>query len=242
MNLAQPGGFSILPPAIKNLIIINCILYFATYVFNQIGLVNLNEYLALYHWKSPYFKPWQFVTHIFMHGGLSHLLFNMFALWMFGNVVENFMGTKRFLIFYITCGLGAALLHLLVFSWENQQAIQTVANMSADDLEKFNHYLVNSGMTTPLYIPMVGASGAIFGLLFTFGYLFPNLMIYIYFLFPIKAKYFVAIYAVIELVAGLRGSPTDNVAHFAHLGGMLFAYFLLKLWKVRYNQGYYRNF
>lgn len=242
MNLAQPGGFSILPPAIKNLIIINCILYFATYVFNQIGLVNLNEYLALYHWKSPYFKPWQFVTHIFMHGGLSHLLFNMFALWMFGNVVENFMGTKRFLVFYIICGLGAALLHLLVFSWENQHAIQTVANMSAADLERFNNSLIRSGMTTPLYIPMVGASGAIFGLLFTFGYLFPNLMIYIYFLFPIKAKYFVALYAAIELIAGLRGNPADNVAHFAHLGGMLFAFILLKLWKVKYNQGYYRNF
>lgn len=241
MNLAQPGGFSILPPAIKNLIIINCILYFATYVFKQIGFVDLNEYLALYHWKSPYFKPWQFLTHIFMHANLGHLFFNMFALWMFGNVIENFMGTKRFIFFYITCGLGAALLHLLVFSWENYDAIQAVANMSASELEQFNQSLIHYGATTALYIPMVGASGAIFGLLFTFGYLYPNLMIYVYFLLPIKAKYFVAIYAVIELIAGLRGNPADNVAHFAHLGGMLFAYLLLKLWNIRYNQGMYRN-
>lgn len=171
-----------------------------------------------------------------MHGNFSHLFFNMLALWMFGNVIENVLGLKRFIIFYLVCGLGAALCHMLVFSWENSADIAWFNTLT--DLQQ--NQTVNQILATgagnphafPMLTPMVGASGSIYGLLFAFGYLFPNLMIYIYFLFPLKAKYLVAIYAAIEIFSGLRNNPTDNVAHFAHLGGMLFAFLLLKIWKL----------
>lgn len=236
MSEYRPGGFQILPPVIKNLIIINVLVYAATYVLKQANIIDLDSYLALFHWKSPLFKPWQVITHIFMHANLTHLVFNMFALWMFGNVIENTLGAKKFLIFYLVCGLGAAFCHLMVFSWENAESIQWFSSLpKMDRIQMVNQALAtNYGdiRLRPMINPMVGASGAIFGVLFAFGYLFPNLMIYVYFLFPIKAKYFVAIYAIIELFSGFQNSPTDNVAHFAHLGGMLFAFLLLKAWKM----------
>lgn len=242
MSEYRPGGFQILPPVIKNLIIINVLVFAATYVLKQANIIDLDYYLALFHWKSPLFKPWQIITHLFMHGNLSHLFFNMFALWMFGNVIENTLGAKRFLIFYFICGLGAALCHMLVFSWENAANIQWFDSLSGiDKNELINHALstgYGDGRLAPMVNPMLGASGAIFGVLFAFGYLFPNLMIYIYFLFPIKAKYFVAIYAIIELFSGFQNNPADNVAHFAHLGGMLFAFLLLKAWKMNGRRNY----
>jgi len=167
-----------------------------------------------------------------MHANISHLLFNMFALWMFGNVIENVLGTQKFIIFYLICGLGAAVCHMLVFNWENAAFFTEFNKLTNGQQIQYINQTMVAELSNPATVPMVGASGAIFGLLFAFGYLFPNLMIYIYFLFPLKAKYFVAIYAVIELFAGIRSSPTDNVAHFAHLGGMLFAFLLLKMWKM----------
>lgn len=236
MSEYRPGGFQILPPVIKNLLIINVLVFAATYVLKTANIVDLEYYLALFHWKSPLFKIWQPITHLFMHANISHLFFNMFALWMFGNVIENTLGAKRFLVFYFICGLGAAFCHLMVFSWENADSIRWFSEFARkDQVEMINRAVItNMGdiRLRPMVNPMVGASGAIFGVLFAFGYLFPDLMIYIYFLFPIKAKYFVAIYAVIELFSGFRNSPTDNVAHFAHLGGMLFAFLLLKAWKI----------
>ena len=236
MSEYRPGGFQILPPIIKNLIIINVLVFAATYVLQKGGVIDLDYYLALFYWKSPLFKPWQVITHMFMHGNISHLVFNMFALWMFGNVIENTLGPKRFLIFYFVCGLGAALCYSLVFTWENMDSIQWFSQFNPADQRAMVSQIVATHYgdvrALPMVTPMLGASGAIFGVLFAFGYLFPDLMIYIYFLFPLKAKYFVAIYAVIELFAGFRNSPTDNVAHFAHLGGMLFAFLLLKAWKM----------
>lgn len=238
MSEYRPGGFQILPPVIKNLIIINVLVFAATYVLQKANIVDLDYYLALFHWKSPLFKPWQVVTHIFMHANITHLVFNMFALWMFGNVIENTLGAKKFLIFYFVCGFGAALCHLMVFTWENAALIQQFSSYTSGQQAQAVQQLIDSNFTygnpaaVPMVNPMVGASGAIFGVLFAFGYLFPNLMIYVYFLFPIKAKYFVAIYAIIELFSGFRNNPTDNVAHFAHLGGMLFAFLLLKAWKM----------
>lgn len=236
MNEYRPGGFQILPPVIKNLLIINVLMFLATNFTGDVIHDFFEHNFALYNWNSPLFKPWQILTHLFMHGSFSHLFFNMLALWMFGNVIENVLGLKRFIIFYLICGLGAAICHMLVFTWENSADIAWFNTLT--DLQQ--NQTVNQILTTgagnphafPMLTPMVGASGAIFGLLFAFGYLFPNLMIYIYFLFPVKAKYFVAIYAVIELFSGLRNTPTDNVAHFAHLGGMLFAFLLLKVWKL----------
>jgi membrane associated rhomboid family serine protease len=236
MSEYRPGGFQILPPIIKNLIIINVLVFAATYVLQKSGIIDLDYYFALFHWQSPLFKPWQVITHMFMHGNISHLVFNMFALWMFGNVIENTLGPRRFLIFYFVCGLGAALCYSLVFTWENMDAIKWFASLSSGEQQAIIDTAVATDrvpiVAAPMVSPMLGASGAIFGVLFAFGYLFPDLMIYIYFLFPIKAKYFVAIYAVIELFAGFRNNPADNVAHFAHLGGMLFAFLLLKAWKM----------
>lgn len=242
MSEYRPGGFQILPPVIKNLIIINVLVYVAANFTGPAIHEFFYTNFSLYHWQSPLFKFWQPITHLFMHAefnsgmGISHLLFNMFALWMFGNMIENVLGPKRFLIFYLVCGLGAALCHLMVFTWENVESVKWFAQFSQP--EKVN--MINQAIVTnygdvrlrPMLEPMVGASGAIFGVLFAFGYLFPNLMIYVYFLFPLKAKYFVAIYAIIELFSGFRNNPTDNVAHFAHIGGMLFAFLLLKTWKM----------
>lgn len=248
MSEYRPGGFQILPPVIKNLIIINVLVFIAA---NFTGTAIHNFFytnFSLYHWDSPAFRPWQFITHLFMHGeldhgGLSHIFFNMLALWMFGNMIENTLGAKKFLIFYFVCGLGAALCHLLVFSWENAADIAWFRGLDVITQKNLVYQILATDygvkQAFPMATPMVGASGAIFGVLFAFGYLFPNLMVYIYFLFPLRAKYFVAIYAAIELFMGFRSSPTDNVAHFAHLGGMLFAFFLLKAWKKSGRNMYY---
>jgi membrane associated rhomboid family serine protease len=234
MSEYRPGGFQILPPVIKNLLIINVLVFATTFVLKRAGIINLDYYLGLFHWKSPLFEPWQIITHMFMHGDFMHLFFNMFALWMFGNVIENTLGSVRFIIFYLICGLGAAVCHMLVFSWENAAALQLLSSYSeAAQMEAVYTTLSQGyGIAMPLATPMLGASGAIYGLLFAFGYLFPNLMIYVYFLFPLKAKYFVAIFTLLELFAGFRNNPADNVAHFAHLGGMLFAFLLLRTWGI----------
>lgn len=212
MSTYRPGGFQILPPVIKNLLIINVLVFAIT---NLAG-PRVEEFMyvnfALFHWQSPLFKPWQLFTHMFMHGDFMHLLFNMLALWMFGKEIENELSSKRFILFYLVCGIGASLCYLGVLSLSGSPALN---------------------------VPMVGASGAIFGLLFAFGYLYPNVTIYFNLLFPIKAKYFVAIYAAIELFTGIANRPGDNVAHFAHLGGMLFAFILLKIWTRRKPNNYY---
>jgi len=165
----------------------------------------------------------------------------MFALWMFGNVIENLLGPKRFLIFYFVCGFGAAFLHLSVFAWENHEAINWFAQLSelqkSAAISQFKLTGMGDARLAPMVIPTVGASGAIFGLLFAFGYLFPNLLIYVYFLFPIKAKWFVVIYAAIELFSGIS-SQNDGIAHFAHIGGMIFAFLLLRYWKLNHKNTY----
>ncbi len=211
MTEVRPGGFQILPPVIKNIIIINIIFYLATNILGAGAQDFMYRNFALFHWNTALFEPWQLVTHMFMHGNLSHLFFNMFAFWMFGNSIENFLGTKRFLVFYFISGIGAAVCFLLTQSLMGS---------------------VQPG------VPMVGASGAVFGVLFAFGYLFPNVRIYFYFLIPIKAKYFVTMYALLELFLGFGNNPGDNVAHFAHLGGMLFAFILFRIWHIRSNRHY----
>lgn len=241
MNEYRPGGFKILPPVVKNLIIINVIFFLASEVLRKFGVIDLNYHLALFYPTSPFFEPWQIVTHLFMHGSWGHLFFNMFALWMFGNVIENLMGPKRFLIFYFICGFGAAFLHLSVFAWENHEAIQWFGQLSelqkSAAISQFKATGMGDPRLAPMVIPTVGASGAIFGLLFAFGYLFPNLLIYVYFLFPVKAKWFVAVYAAIELFSGISGS-NDGIAHFAHIGGMVFAFLLLRYWKMNHKNTY----
>lgn len=213
----RPGGFQQLPTVVKNLLIINVLVFLLRYVRVARG-IDLDLYLGLFHWQSPYFHWWQLLTHMFMHGSITHIFFNMFALWMFGRILENVWGPKRFLIFYFVCGLGAAVCQLGVVSLE--------VNYFNFDPAIYND-------------PTIGASGAVMGLLFAFGYLFPNTLLYIYFAIPVKAKWFVTGYALLELFSGVRNSAGDNVAHFAHLGGMLFAFILLRIWNDNIRSQFY---
>lgn len=220
------GGYGSLPPVIKNLIIINVLMFLLTLVMEQQN-IDLSLILGLFTWDSPFFKPWQLITHMFMHGGFTHLLFNMFALWMIGTPVENVLGTKKFLLLYFISGLGAALCQMVVTHFTIAEFVAAAYN----NPEIYGSWLTHA--PSPINVPMVGASGAVYGALFAFGYMFPNAIVQIYFLIPMKAKYFVAILAVIGLVSGISNSPGDNVAHFAHLGGMLFAFFILAYWKSK---------
>ena len=185
--------FRNIPTVTKNLLLINIVVFLAALVFQR--QFNMEHWGSLHFFMAPDFHVWQFVTYQFLHGNFTHLFFNMFALWMFGYVLENFWGSRRFLFYYLVCGLGAGLCNLLVPGW---------------------------GLT-------VGASGAVYGILLAFGMTFPNERIYLYFLMPIKAKWFVIGYAAIELMEGLFRA--DGVAHFAHLGGMLFGLLLILYWR-----------
>ena len=174
-----------------------------------------------------------------MHGDFTHLFFNMFALWMFGKILENLWGAKRFLTYYMITALGAAALHLAVSQFQIFQLIENPEILELAKKGLYNTSNMNSLRLTQLVsTPTVGASGAVFGILLAFGILFPNTLLYIYFAIPIKAKYFVMIYGALELYSGLSNNPADNVAHFAHLGGMLFGYLLLKYWQKNNTQFY----
>ena len=189
-----------LPPAVKNLLIINIIVFLGTELIGD----PMYQLFALFPIGSRFFRWWQFITHMFMHGNFMHIFFNMWSLFVFGPLLERLWGSKKFLIFYFVCGLGAALCHELV------QLTQLLSN-----------------------IPTVGASGAIYGLLLGFGMLYPNYVLTL--VFPpvsLKAKWFVIIFAGIELLTGILGT-NDGVAHFAHLGGMLFGLILILIWKKK---------
>lgn len=221
----SPTGFSFLPVVVKNLLIINGILFLADLVMPRFG-IDLSSILGLHFFMASDFHVYQIFTYMFMHGNFTHLFFNMFALWMFGATLENIWGPKRFLLFYILCGLGAGLMQEGVQYIEyvvKLSQYQTV-NMGGGNIIPMSQYL--NLMTT------VGASGAIYGLLLAFGMMFPNSLIYLYFLVPIKAKWFVIGYAVIELLTGVL-SAGDGVAHFAHLGGMLMGLIILLIWKKK---------
>lgn len=214
-----------MPPVTKNLLIINVLAFLATFVFKRIG-IDLNEILGLHFFLSSNFHVYQLVTYMFMHGGFQHIFFNMFALWMFGMVVENVWGQKRFLFYYISCGIGAGLI----------QELAQYGSFYFQDLGAYEYILVDGlgRMSLDQYLgswTTVGASGAIYGVLLAFGLLFPNERIFIFPLpIPIKAIWFVLGYAGIELFMGVS-SPGDSVAHFAHLGGMLVGFIMIKYWQ-----------
>ena len=235
----RPTSFRELPEIIKNLLIINGLLFLATISLESYG-IDLTQLLGLHQFQSEDFMPHQLITHFFMHGNFTHLFFNMFALWMFGKILENVWGAKRFLIYYMITALGAAALHLAVSQYQIYELSNEVPNLI--ELAKkglYNPSNENSLRLTQLVTtPTVGASGAVFGILLAFGMLFPNTLLYIYFAIPIKAKYFVMIYGALELYSGLSNNPADNVAHFAHLGGMLFGFLLLKYWQKNHTQFY----
>ena len=238
MQQIRPN-FGAIPPVVKNLIIINAIMLLATYVLSMRG-IDLARVLGLHYISSPKFEPYQLVTHIFMHGGFMHLLFNMFALWMFGRVLETVWGPKRFFIFYFVTGLGAAVLHTFVNFIEYQSLVSKLSPDQIDflllkgaeywEMNRSTGNYVMDNILILLNTPTVGASGAVFGVLLGFGMLFPNTRLMLIFPpIPIKAKYFVIGYGAIELYLGLTQSAS-NIAHFAHLGGMLFGYFMIKYW------------
>ncbi|MBE37636.1 MAG: rhomboid family intramembrane serine protease [Flavobacteriales bacterium] len=214
MNFFKPQRFNILPAVVKNILIINCILFLATTTLS-LQAIDLKNLLGLHHWKSSSFETWQIISHMFMHGNFTHLFFNMFAVWMFGTQLENLWGAKRFLKYYILTGLGAALLHFVIFNFF--QLPNTPFHYQNILIERHT---------------VLGASGCLFGLLVAFGLLFPNTKLFFILIpFPIKAKYFVIIYGLAELYYGIQNNPYDNVAHFAHLGGMLFGFIIIKYWK-----------
>ena len=228
----RPGNFSELPEIVKNLLILNGLFFLATVSLNNLG-IDLVKILGLHQFQSPDFRPHQLITPLFMHGNFTHLFFNMFALWMFGKILENVWGSKRFLIYYMITGIGAASIHLLISQYQIISISNQIPEMVNLAIEgRYNPSIPISKKLTQLIItPTVGASGAVFGLLLAFGMLFPNALLYLYFAIPIKAKYFVIGYGLIELYAGISNNPADNVAHFAHLGGMIFGFFLIKYWK-----------
>ncbi len=196
MTQYQPQGYRLLPPAVKHLLIINVLCYLLYYALSRQHIIDLNYWLGIWTPSSGMFRIWQPLTYMFMHGSFDHLFFNMFSLWMFGAVLERYWGTRRFVFYYLVCGIGAGLLNLLV----------------------------------PGVHLSVGASGAVYALLLAFGMMFPNEYIYLYFLVPIKTKWFIIGMVVLEIFLGVFRSY-DGVAHFAHLGGMLIGFLLILYWR-----------
>ncbi|MFC2086712.1 rhomboid family intramembrane serine protease [Bacteroidota bacterium] len=265
------GRFGSIPPVVKNLLIINVLLLLATGVARTVMGVDLTRAFGLHYVESNYFRPYQIVTHMFMHANFWHLFFNMFALWMFGKVLEGVWGSKRFLIYYFVTGLGAAALHTFVqwiefssiqkdlMAFMNTPSVEGFVLFIKDHFPQYENFLKSNGTYNNLVdawasnpdnshyanqsveylnaifnrvkdIPTVGASGAVYGVLLGFGVLFPNTQIMLLFPpIPIRAKYFVIIYGALELYLGLT-QPGSNIAHFAHLGGMLFGFLLIKYW------------
>lgn len=245
---------------VRNLLIINVVVF----LLQLSGVVSLENF-ALHYFGSDLFRPIQLFTHMFMHGGWSHLFSNMFSLFIFGPMLERFWGPQRLLAFYLITGLGASLLYSGVRAYELNGLENETANymVNPEPMSFYNymeeHYsgryntqfavefrrnpdnptFIEESKEAVRYVfgqvfnsPMLGASGAVFGILMAFGLLFPNLELFLLFLpIPIKAKYFVLFYGAYELYAGFNRVPGDNVAHFAHLGGMLFAYILVRMWQ-----------
>ena len=272
MTEFRPGRFEILPIIIKNLLIINGIFFLAQITLSggAVPVFSFEDHFALHAWQSELFKPWQLITHMFMHSTSDyfHILGNMFALWMFGSVLENVWGAKRFLIFYLICGLGAALMHLLFLTYELTPLIRDYALVaeqqndpvaftdamlsfgrkyelswyqpdlvtylrSATDNTEISKQVLNSITSfydNRLNTPTVGASGAVFGILAAFVYLFPNTYIYIYFLVPVKAKWLGILYFGYEIFYAIQNSAGDNVARWAHIGGGIVGLLIVITW------------
>lgn len=237
-----------IPPVVKNLLIINVLFFVAKYVL-QSANIDLTLLLGAFYFDSQSFKVWQLVTYMFMHGDIWHIFFNMFALFMFGGVLEARWGAKRFINFYLITGLGAVALQMAVQAYEVHTITGSFMNNAIliDRAAGLVHFgmpgLSESSQATLAGIygaPMVGASGAIFGLLVAFGMLYPNTEMYVMFIpVPIKAKFLIPVYILMELSLGVAQIPGDSIAHYAHLGGGLVGFILVKLWGDRNNDRFY---
>ena len=222
------------PPVVKNLMIINVLVFLTQNIVGQREEGLVVNWFALHDLHSVYFKPHQLITHMFMHGSFAHLFFNMFGLWMFGAAIEHRYGAKRFLQFYIISGLGAAVLHMGILYVEMEPIMDIFRRLPMEEqleLIESPSFKVN--------VATLGASGAVFGCLAAFGYLYPNSIIMINFLLPMKAKWLVLIYAGMELLLAFRNSAGDTVAHFAHLGGALTGFLLVYFWNKRNRRTFY---
>lgn len=241
--------FKNIPPVVKNLLIINGLMYIAMIALNSQGF-DLSSYFGLHYWSSKGFYPHQLVTYMFMHSfQFTHLLFNMFAVWMFGRVLEGVWGSKRFLIYYMITGVGAGLIQLLVIHLRlmplydalNPEDLSFILEKGYDIIQSGQNFTdpIAGNFNALMNVTTVGASGSVFGILLAFGMLFPNTELMLLFPpIPIKAKWFVIIYGAIELYSGMANNAGDNVAHFAHLGGMLFGFVLIKYWQKNSNHFY----
>ena len=227
-----------IPIVTKNLLIVNVVAFLVCYLFGKDASGNfmLNDILGLHFFMASDFHVYQLITYMFMHGGFEHIIFNMFALWMFGCVVERVWGAKKFLFYYIACGVGAGLF---------QEAAQYVSYLY-NDFSAYQFIVDANGTRLPMgdYLNLwttVGASGAIYAILLAFGMIYPNERIFIFPLpVPIKAKYFVIGYAAIELFSALA-TRGDGVAHIAHLGGMVFGFFMIRYWRKQMEGGYHNS-
>ncbi len=275
-NYVRPTGFNFLPVVVKNILIINVIMFLATQVLLSRG-IDLNDMLGLHYFLSEKFHIWQFFTYMFMHGNIMHIFFNMFAVFMFGAAMENIWGPKKFLTYYLLTGLGAAVAHYAIVYFQMDAAMGTLNNYIAspsidklqsllssnvfsgfssrdfserlqDFIRTFNEtYTTNPSQALNMSVEfmkesrmevynapvVIGASGALFGLLLAYGMTFPNNFLYVYLILPIKAKYFVIIYGLIELFSGVANYSGDNVAHFAHLGGLVTGFIIIKIWDAK---------
>ena len=238
-NQYSPGPFAGLPVVTKNIIIINVIMYLATLAFETVN-IDLVKLFGLHYYLADDFKPHQFITYIFMHGGFSHILFNMLGVYIFGQVLEQVWGPKRYLIFYILTGLGAALAQYIIMHFEISDVLdivnQDINSRNLDTSQRTE--LINQKYEYLNKHVIIGASGSLFGLLGGFGMLFPNRELYLYFFIPIKAKWLVILYGGFENFSGLQNNPTDNVAHFAHIGGLLVGIALVLFWRKDRNHFY----
>lgn len=225
----EQNVFSNLTPAVKNLLIINGLMFLATIIAEGQG-VDLTQKLGLYYFDSPYFRFYQVFTYMFMHGGFGHILMNMFGLFMFGPILENRWGSKKFVMYYLITGLGSGILYTLVHAIQLQFLVGHITN----DLNTLQVSSIQEAqqISSIYFGSCVGASGALFGLLAAFAFMYPDAPLSLVFIpIPVKAKYMVLGYAAIELFLGVKQYAWDNVAHFAHLGGALTGIIILLIWQ-----------
>ena len=277
MNEFRPSRFELLPPVIKNLVIINVLVLIAQNTIGKQLAFSIDNVFALHSWKSTLFQPWQLVTHMFMHSGPMHIFGNMINLWFFGATLENLWGGKRFLVFYVVCGLGAALLQLLSLNYEaahlTKQYLDLLAirennptNAVDSMLSYINSHNISIKQEWIQYLSInhdnpdapgkllegflgsckskidtatIGASGAVFGVMAGFAYLFPNDYLYLNFFIPIKVKWYVLGYFCFELFASIKNSAGDDVAHWAHIGGAIIGLLLVMTWNKTNRKTFY---
>ena len=223
-----------LPPIVKNLIFINVLFFLATeFLFRDVGEFGLQGVFGLWPVNHENFRPYQIFTHMFTHASIGHIFFNMFSLWMFGRMLENIWGPKKFLLFYLLCGVGAAVAHMSVAYFQYKPILEALEFAKATGQTEYVEQLQSYGGYA------VGASGAVMGVLVGFAYLFPNTELMLLFPpIPIKAKWLILGLVAFDLFGGL-GRTSDGIAHWAHLGGAAMGFILVFIWNKTNKKTFY---